>query len=581
MRVYGASVIKGMLYTLKTFFETYIEDFKRLGGNQGEHESHGLRSFEEGVVTVQYPEEPMPIGSTYERFRVLPMLVYDQLPAGEKSEAPASTRAAQEFSDKNIRCTACGICAKVCPPQCIWIVQESDDKGKPITTPKDFFIDTAVCMNCGMCAEYCPFDAIKMDHQFALNVTEKRRDNYLYDMNKLLVPAEYYAELHPKANAEEEAARKAEAEAKAAKDAAKKEAAAKKAADAKLAAESGEAPAEAPKAGAAAVAGAEDPERAARIAAAKAKAAEAKAKREAEKAAAGGEAPAGDAAVAESAEAKPAKEVDPEREARIAAAKAKAAEAKAKREAEKAAAAGGEAPAPATEVSAEAAAATLVEPAEAKPAKEVDPEREARIAAAKAKAAEAKAKREAEKAAAAAVPVSETVTEPVAEPEPVTGVDKQEQTTTKESETMPDTTKPSAESDSKASIKAGADESEAIAQNDPVFTDPAPAGELGQEPDVALAQDGEEETPPPSSEGNFTPDTVTAGDEKAAQPTAAKQTSGTATEETVPLPSGALEAPAGDEYASASAHSAAKSEALDKAEADTTEDHPKASDETT
>ncbi|MEZ0374118.1 MAG: 4Fe-4S binding protein, partial [Candidatus Sericytochromatia bacterium] len=232
MRVYGASVIKGMLYTLKTFFETYIEDFKRLGGKDSEYKEHGLRSFEEGVVTVQYPETPMPIGSTFERFRVLPMLIYDQLPAGETSPAPAETRAAKEYADKNIRCTACGICAKVCPPQCIWIVQESDEKGKPITVPKDFWIDMSVCMNCGMCSEFCPFDAIKMDHQFALNTTEQRRENYLYDMERLLVPAEYYAELHPKANAEEEAVRKADAEAKAAKEAAKKEAAAKKAAEA-------------------------------------------------------------------------------------------------------------------------------------------------------------------------------------------------------------------------------------------------------------------------------------------------------------------------------------------------------------
>ena len=88
MKVYGTSVVKGLLYTLKTFVETYIEDFKRLGGQTKDHEQHGLRSFEEGVVTVQYPEEPMPIGSTYERFRVLPMLIYDKLTPDQKPAAP-------------------------------------------------------------------------------------------------------------------------------------------------------------------------------------------------------------------------------------------------------------------------------------------------------------------------------------------------------------------------------------------------------------------------------------------------------------------------------------------------------------
>lgn len=272
MKVYGASILKGLMYTLKTFVGTYVEDFK--GGSKS-FEEHGLRSATEGAVTVQYPESPMPIGSTYERFRVLPMLLYDQ----------------KEDGEKDVRCTSCGICAKVCPPQCIWIVQEMDEKNKPVPNPEEFFIDTSVCMNCGLCAEFCPFDAIKMDHQFALNVTEDRQDNYLYDLDKLLVPTEYYAELHPKANASEEEARRLEAEAKAKKAAEKAERlAAKKAAAAeaaRAAAEAGEdADAAEKPAKKVTAAKADDPERAARIAAAKEKAAAAKAKREAEKAAA-------------------------------------------------------------------------------------------------------------------------------------------------------------------------------------------------------------------------------------------------------------------------------------------------------
>lgn len=303
MKLYGTSVLKGLMYTFKTFVNTYIEDFRRLSGKNGQEEEHGLRSYSEGVVTVQYPENPMSYDATYERFRVLPMLIYDE----------------KEDGERDIRCTSCGICAKVCPPQCIWIVQETDEKGKPKPRPVDFSIDMSVCMNCGMCTEFCPFDAIKMDHKFELNQTEKRRENYLYGMEELLQPTSYYAGLHPKANAAEEEARRIEAEAKAAKEKAKKEAAAKKAAKAKKEA------AEAGDAGEAKAKKADDPERAARIAAAKEKAAAAKAKKEAEKAA-GGE-----------------KAEDPERAAKIAAAKEKAAAAKAKKEAEKAAAEKGEA----------------------------------------------------------------------------------------------------------------------------------------------------------------------------------------------------------------------------------------------
>ena len=57
---------------------------------------------QEGLLTIQYPEERRLLP---ERFRYIPMLLWDT----EKNED---------------RCTACGICAKVCPPQCIWIVRE-------------------------------------------------------------------------------------------------------------------------------------------------------------------------------------------------------------------------------------------------------------------------------------------------------------------------------------------------------------------------------------------------------------------------------------------------------------------------
>ena len=76
MKLYGASVVKGLLYTLKTFVNTYIEDFKRLSGKATSFEGSRTLYDEKGVCTVMYPEQPMPVGSTYERFRVLPMLIY-------------------------------------------------------------------------------------------------------------------------------------------------------------------------------------------------------------------------------------------------------------------------------------------------------------------------------------------------------------------------------------------------------------------------------------------------------------------------------------------------------------------------
>jgi NADH-quinone oxidoreductase subunit I len=125
------------------------------------------------------------------------------------------------------RCTACGICAKVCPPQCIWIVRDSDERGKPVTRPAEFYIDAAVCMSCSFCVEFCPFDAIKMNHDYELAVFD-RYPHLVYDMEELTVPVEYYAALWPVQYAEEEEIRrkaeeeeKAKAEAKARADAEK------------------------------------------------------------------------------------------------------------------------------------------------------------------------------------------------------------------------------------------------------------------------------------------------------------------------------------------------------------------------
>jgi NADH-quinone oxidoreductase subunit I len=367
MKIYGTSVLKGLLYTLKTFVDTYVEDFKRMSG-KGQPEN-GLRSYSEGVVTVQYPEVPMPIGATYERFRVLPMLIYDK----------------KENGDKETRCTSCGICAKVCPPQCIWIVQQTDDAGKPIPKPDEFFIDTSVCMNCGLCSEFCPFDAIKMDHQFELTVTENRRENYVYDIDKLHVPAEYYAQVRPQASAAEDETRRKDEEAKKAKEEAKKAAAAAKAAAAKEEAAAGGGAAAPATEGATVTEGAEKPakkvltdeEKAAMKEAALKKAAELKAKKAAEKAATESGAPVAEAATdtaaentaetaapaPESSEApaeKPAKKVlsDEEKAALKEAALKKAAEVKAKKAAEKAAAEAATAEATPAETPAPASTAT-------------------------------------------------------------------------------------------------------------------------------------------------------------------------------------------------------------------------------
>lgn len=193
----GEGILKGMAETARNFLGSYVT--------------------EDRLTTVQYPEERLP---QKEATRNFPFLIYDGLDW-----------------QKGLRCVACQICEKECPPKCIYIVKDAVKKpdyiGKLQFQPKVFDIDTSVCMSCQICVEVCPFDAIKMDVEYELS-TADRFDGLLLRKNDLAKPNRYYHQIHPTEAAEVDSrlgAEKTKAEAKAKTDA---EAKAKAAAAAQL-----------------------------------------------------------------------------------------------------------------------------------------------------------------------------------------------------------------------------------------------------------------------------------------------------------------------------------------------------------
>src|SRR3954447_8978084 len=187
----GSGILKGMAVTARNFVGSYFED--------------------ERLITVQYPEERNPLPENYRNF---PFLVFD----GEDAQA-------------GLRCVACKICEKECPPQCIYIIKSDDKKpdyiGKPQFYPAVFDIDISVCMSCQICVEVCPFEAIKMDQVYELSRRE-RFDALLMRKSELAKSNDYYHTIHPVEAAEVDAAlAKAAAEAEAKKKAAAAAAAAK------------------------------------------------------------------------------------------------------------------------------------------------------------------------------------------------------------------------------------------------------------------------------------------------------------------------------------------------------------------
>jgi NADH-quinone oxidoreductase subunit I len=181
--MFGTGLLKALGVTLRHLVETYTDGLRRVpsryaGGRKVLQQGPDQR----GLFTIQYPEEKRALP---ERFRYLPMLLED-------------------------RCTACGICAKVCPPQCIWIERARDENGKPLKRPARYTLDASICMCCGLCAEFCSFDAIRMNHEYELAFQD--RQALLFDEKTLTVPLSYYAELYPKEWAADQAAQQTPAE---------------------------------------------------------------------------------------------------------------------------------------------------------------------------------------------------------------------------------------------------------------------------------------------------------------------------------------------------------------------------------
>ncbi len=191
--MYGTGLAKGLMLTLRHFVDSYIDDI-RYGFRKYSHsvDNFGIRQGTQtkGVITVQYPDEKVAVP---ERFRFVPFLIVE--------DEYHPTRAGKDW------CTSCGICAKVCPPQCIWIVRGNDPAtGRPVPEPEAFFIDIDICMNCGYCAEYCPFDAIKMDHDYEL-ASYDRTTHHIHDKERLSKPNSYWRSIAPTRAYEEMLAR--------------------------------------------------------------------------------------------------------------------------------------------------------------------------------------------------------------------------------------------------------------------------------------------------------------------------------------------------------------------------------------
>ena len=120
----------------------------------------------EGPITIQYPEEKVPV---YPRFRGRHKL--------------------HKFSDSGLeKCVGCSLCAAACPADCIRVVAAENTPDNRVSPGERYAriyeINLSRCIFCGYCELACPFDAITLGNEF--EISEYSRDDLIYTKDMLL-----------------------------------------------------------------------------------------------------------------------------------------------------------------------------------------------------------------------------------------------------------------------------------------------------------------------------------------------------------------------------------------------------------
>jgi NADH-quinone oxidoreductase subunit I len=160
VQAYIPEFIKGMGITMRHFFKNTKELML------GQKPDPVLEALEDGITTINYPEEKRPYP---ERFRGVHRLTL------REDGAP--------------RCVACLCCSTACPAQCIAIEAGEYPEGDPRRGyerfPETFVIDELRCIFCGYCVEACPVDAIRMDTGLHASPYDSR-DQFIYEKDLLM-----------------------------------------------------------------------------------------------------------------------------------------------------------------------------------------------------------------------------------------------------------------------------------------------------------------------------------------------------------------------------------------------------------
>ena len=80
------------------------------------------------------------------------------------------------------KCVGCGLCAAMCPSNCIHIYTSEDDEHRKIVDRYE--VDTLRCVFCALCVEACPYGAVVLTPHF--EYSGYSRSEFYYTKEKLL-----------------------------------------------------------------------------------------------------------------------------------------------------------------------------------------------------------------------------------------------------------------------------------------------------------------------------------------------------------------------------------------------------------
>ena len=107
-----------------------------------------------------------------------------QYPTERREPVPGSRalHALAKNEEGQAKCVGCGLCAAMCPSQCIYIYTSEGEDHKKIVDRYE--VDTLRCIFCALCVEACPFGAVVLTEHF--EYSDYTREAFYYNKDRLL-----------------------------------------------------------------------------------------------------------------------------------------------------------------------------------------------------------------------------------------------------------------------------------------------------------------------------------------------------------------------------------------------------------